>query len=75
MRTRYEAREDWIDDLERQLRERSRVEDKIEDLPDKLRDVESYTERRQRKLDPAGLVTRLRWKVTGVPVEEIDAER
>lgn len=51
LRERLEAREARIDQLEQQLRERSRVEEKIEDLPDKIRDVESYQERRQRLLD------------------------
>lgn len=72
LHTRYEAREDRIEDLEGQLRERSRVEDKIEDLPDKIRDSETYQERRQRLLDQASITERLRWKVTGVPVERID---
>lgn len=70
LRERLEAREKRIEELEAQLTERSRVEEKIEDLPDKIRDVESYTERRQRKLDRAGFVTRIRWKVTGVPVDD-----
>lgn len=75
-----ESREDTerlrarIETLEEQLRERSRVEEKIEDLPDKIRGAESYTERRQRKLDEAGLFTRVRWKFTGVPVDKIDDE-
>jgi len=67
---RVDAREDRIETLEEQLRERSRVEEKIEDLPDKLRGAESYTERRQRKLDEAGLLSRVRWKLTGVPVDD-----
>lgn len=54
------------------LRERSRVEEKIEDLPDKIRDCGSYRDRRQRLLDRASPGQRLKWKVTGVPVERID---
>lgn len=71
---RLESREDRIDDLEEQLRERSRVEEKIEDLPDKIRDRETYSERRQRLLDEASLAQRVKWKVTGVPVEAIAGE-
>jgi predicted nuclease with TOPRIM domain len=71
---RLEAREDRIEELEDQLRERSRVEEKIEDLPDKIRDRETYAERRQRALDEASVSQRLRWLVTGVPVEEIEDE-
>ena len=67
---RLEAREDRIEELESQLRKRSNIEDKIEDLPDKIRDSDSYTERRQRKLDQASLPQRVVWKVTGVPVDE-----
>ena len=74
LHTRYEAREDRIEDLEGQLRERSRVEDKIEDLPDKIRGAESYQERRQRLLDQASFAERLRWKITGVPTDRIDAD-
>lgn len=72
-----EAREDRIEELEDQLRKRSNIEDDIEDvaesvenLPDKVRGVETYSERRQRKLDQASLGQRLRWKFTGVPVED-----
>lgn len=68
LRTRYEAREDRIEKLEEQLRERSRVEDKIEDLPDRIRAVDTYQERRQRLLDQASVTERIKWKVTGVPV-------
>lgn len=70
LRDRLDAREDRIEELEDQLRKRSNIEDKIEDLPDKIRDTDTYTERRQRKLDRASLPTRLKWKVTGVPVDE-----
>jgi predicted RNase H-like nuclease (RuvC/YqgF family) len=70
LRQRYAAREDRVEELESQLRKRSQIEDKIEDLPDKIRGAESYTERRQRKLDRASLPQRLKWKLTGVPVED-----
>ena len=66
---RLESREQRIDELESQLRKRSNIEDKIEDLPDKIRDADSYMERRQRKLDAATLPQRLKWKFTGVPVD------
>ena len=72
LRDRLDAREDRIEALEEQLRERSQVEDKIDDLPDKIRNVESYQERRQRLLDEASLTERLKWKVTGVPVDRLD---
>ena len=65
-------REDRIDELESQLAERSRVEEKIEDLPDKIRDEMSYSERRRRMLDRASITKRLVWKVTGVPVNDED---
>ena len=71
---RVDAREDRIATLEEQLRERSRVEEKIEALPDKVRGAETYTERRQRKLDEAGLLERVRWKFTGVPVDDVGGE-
>ena len=70
LRERLDSREDRIEELEAQLRKRSNIEDKIEDLPDKIRETESYMERRQRKLDQASLPQRLKWRVTGVPVDE-----
>lgn len=66
---RLEIRDERIDELERQLTERSQLTEKIEDLPDKIRGEMSYQERRQRKLDQASLGQRLKWKVTGVPVD------
>lgn len=74
LHTRYEAREDRIEDLERQLAERSQIEEQIEELPDKIRDEMSYSERRQRMLDQASPVERLKWRITGVPVEESNKE-
>ncbi|MCU4976017.1 hypothetical protein OB955_25455 [Halobacteria archaeon AArc-m2/3/4] len=66
---RVAVRNDRIDELERQLAERSQIEEKIEDLPDKIRDGQTYQERRQRMLDQASVTERLKWKVTGVPVD------
>lgn len=67
---RLSIREDRIDELETQLAERSQIQEQIEDLPDKIRGEMTYQERRQRMLDQASLTQRLRWKVTGVPVDE-----
>lgn len=69
-----DAKQDRIRQLEEQLSRRSQIEEKIEDLPDVIRQAESYQERRQRLLDTAPLSRRLKWKLTGVPVERIDAE-
>jgi DNA repair exonuclease SbcCD ATPase subunit len=67
---RLDSRESRINELEDQLARRSQLEEKVESLPDKIRDRESYQERRQRMLDQASLTQRLKWKVTGVPVDE-----
>ena len=67
---RLAAREDRIEELESQLRKRSNIEEKIEDLPDKIRGAETYTERRRRKLDQASITQRLKWQLTGVPVDD-----
>lgn len=72
LRTRLDSREDRIDELEEQLAKRSQLEEKIEDLPAKIHDERSYQERRQRMLDQASLTERLKWKVTGVPVDDSD---
>ncbi len=72
LEVRLETRQDRIDELESQLTERSRVEEKIEELPDKIRDGMTYQERRQRMLDQAGIGQRLKWRVTGVPVDVTD---
>jgi len=69
---RLNAREERIEELEDQLRSRSDVEEKIEALPDKIRERGTYQERRQRLLDEASLAQRMKWKVTGVPVDRID---
>lgn len=73
LRQRYEAREDRVDELEEQLSKRSQVEEKIEELPDKIRaSAMSYGEKRQRAIDRASPMQRLKWKVTGVPQEKIE---
>jgi len=75
LESRLASREDRIDELETQLSERSQIEEKIENLPDKIRDDLTYQERRQRMLDQAGLGQRLKWKVTGVPVDKIESKQ
>lgn len=77
LRERLETRENRIEQLEDQLARRSNIEDDIEevaetveDLPAKIRGTESYSERRQRKLDQASLSQRIKWRFTGVPVDE-----
>lgn len=74
LETEVDAKQDRIRQLEEQLSRRSQIEEKIEDLPDVIRQAESYQERRQRLLDTAPLSRRLKWKLTGVPVERIDAD-
>jgi uncharacterized coiled-coil protein SlyX len=69
---RVQRKQDRIDELEEQLTERSRVEEKIENLPDRIRGEMTYQERRQRILDQASPVQRLKWRVTGVPVDDFD---
>jgi Arc/MetJ-type ribon-helix-helix transcriptional regulator len=64
---RLETREKRIDELEEQLARRSQLEDKIEDLPDKLRSAGSYRDRKERLIDQASPLTRLKWKFTGRP--------
>jgi DNA repair exonuclease SbcCD ATPase subunit len=68
---RLDSREERIAELESELSRRSQIEEKIENLPDKMRDAETYQERRQRLLDRASVGQRLKWKVTGVPVDEL----
>jgi Arc/MetJ-type ribon-helix-helix transcriptional regulator len=69
---RIEDKEGRIDELEEQLARRSQLEDEISALPDKIRDDMSYQERRQRMLDQATFSQRLKWRFTGVPVEQDD---
>jgi predicted RNase H-like nuclease (RuvC/YqgF family) len=67
---RVQRKQARIDELETQLTERSRVETKIENLPDRIRGEMSYGERRQRMLDQASVAQRLKWRITGVPVDD-----
>jgi uncharacterized coiled-coil protein SlyX len=69
---RLAVREERIDELERQLTQRSEIEKQIEDLPDKIRKDTTYQERRQRMLDEASISQRLKWKVIGVPVDRVN---
>ncbi len=72
LRTRYESKEDRIEQLEEQLSRRSQIEEKVEDLPDKIRGAETYQEKRQRALDRASVSQRLVWRFTGVPEEALE---
>ena len=60
--------------LEEQLARRSQLEQKVDALPDRVREADSYAERRQRLIDEASLAQRLKWRVTGVPVDAIKEE-
>jgi predicted RNase H-like nuclease (RuvC/YqgF family) len=71
---RVQRKQDRIGELETQLTERSRVEEKIENLPDKIRGDMTYQERRQRMLDQATVTERIKWRVTGVPVDELEGD-
>lgn len=73
LRTRLEAREDRVDDLEEQLARRSQIEEKVDVLAERVEESQlTYAEKRQRMIDRASLGERLRWRVTGVPVDEYD---
>jgi predicted nucleic acid-binding Zn-ribbon protein len=67
-----ERKEDRIAELEHQLTERSRVEEKIDELPDKITDDESYRDRERRVWNNGSTIERLKWRITGIPVEEED---
>jgi len=76
---RYQSRQDRIEQLEEQLAKRSNIEsdiqevsETVENLPAKINRTESYQEKRARKLDKASLGKRLKWKLTGVPVDQDD---
>lgn len=69
---RIGQKEERIDELEEQLARRSQLEDEIKALPDKIREEQTYRERRRRMLDQASLAERLKWKVTGVPVDDVE---
>lgn len=72
---RLEQRERRIDELETQLTERSRVEEKIDELPDKVREARlSYDEKRKMAIDRASTWEALKWRLSGkVPRERIEA--
>ena len=73
LRTRLEARETRVDDLEEQLARRSQIEEKVDALAERVEESQlTYAEKRQRMIDRASLAERLRWRVTGVPVDEYD---
>jgi predicted nuclease with TOPRIM domain len=75
LRERLENREQRIDDLEEQLARRSQIEEKVDVLAKRVEDSQlTYAERRQRMIDEASLAQRLRWKVTGVPVDRDDVD-
>lgn len=78
LESRLDSREDRINELENQLRRRSNIEDEleavtetVEDLPAQIENTESYSERRQRMLDQGSLSQRIKWRLTGVPVDDI----
>jgi chromosome segregation ATPase len=76
LRTRLDAREDRIDQLEEQLGRRSQIEEKVDVLAKRVEESQlTYAEKRQRMIDRASIAERLRWRVTGVPVDEYDAEQ
>ena len=73
LRDRVEAREERIETLEEQLARRSQIEEKVDVLAERVEESQlTYAEKRQRMIDRASLAERLRWRVTGVPVDEYD---
>jgi Arc/MetJ-type ribon-helix-helix transcriptional regulator len=75
LRTRLDAREDRIDELESQLASRSQIEEKVDVLAKRVEESQlTYAEKRQRMIDRASVAERIRWRVTGVPVDQYDAE-
>jgi chromosome segregation ATPase len=75
LRTRLDAREDRIEELEEQLARRSQIQEKVDVLAKRVEESQlTYAEKRQRMIDRASVAERIRWRVTGVPVEEYDAE-
>lgn len=83
VRSEYESRieelQEEVDDLERdverlQNEKRTLIGDREErtelvEYVEEQRQVERYRARRERMLDQAGIVTRAKWKLTGVPVD------
>ena len=68
----YDDIETRHDDLQRQLAAvNARQEDVTElvEYVDQQREAERYRDRRRRMVDQAGVVTRAKWWLTGVPVD------
>ncbi|ESS03448.1 MAG: copG family ribbon-helix-helix protein [uncultured archaeon A07HR67] len=75
LRNQLNAREDRIKTLEEQLAQRSQIEAELDILAQRVEQSEpTYAEKRQQMIDRASLTERLRWRVTGVPVDEWDAD-
>ena len=73
LQARYSDREERISDLEEQLSKRSQIEEKIEALPDRMRASRmTWREKKERALNAASPLERLKWKVTGVPEARIE---
>jgi uncharacterized coiled-coil protein SlyX len=70
-----EAKENTISELRRQLAATNRRVDQHQELVEYVeqqRDLERYRARREQMLDQAGILSRWKWKITGVPVEDSD---
>lgn len=73
LQTEYETLKTKYDELQRQLAAVNSRQDDVTELVEfveEQRDLTRYQERRQRQLDKANILTRWKWKVTGVPVED-----
>lgn len=73
LKEEYEALETRRNELQRQLAAvNSRQEDVTElvEYIEQQRDLERYRARREQMVDQAGLLTRWKWKLTGVPVNK-----
>lgn len=69
----YDTLEAERDDLQRQLRATNQRIDDVTELVeyvDEQRELDRYLQRRQRKIDQAGILTRAKWWLTGVPVDD-----
>jgi len=70
---RLDAREERIETLEEQLTRRSQIEEKIEELPDRMRASRmTWGEKRDRAMNQGSTWQRMKWMVTGVPDERIE---
>lgn len=70
---RYDDLETERDRLQRQLTATNVRQDDVTELVEYIeeeREMGRYRERRQRKIDQANILTRTKWKLTGVPVEK-----